>query len=42
LLPRLIDTCHMSVSEFRGWVSGTAELITPRRSYAQFATECDD
>jgi peptidoglycan/xylan/chitin deacetylase (PgdA/CDA1 family) len=35
LLPRLIDTWHTSASEFRGWVSGTAELITPRRSYAQ-------
>lgn len=36
LLPRLIDTFHTSASEFRGWVSGTAELITPRRSYGQF------
>jgi peptidoglycan/xylan/chitin deacetylase (PgdA/CDA1 family) len=33
LLPRFIDTFHTSASEFRGWVSGTAELITPRRSY---------
>jgi peptidoglycan/xylan/chitin deacetylase (PgdA/CDA1 family) len=38
LLPRFIDTFHTSASEFRGWVSGTAELITPRRSYGQGAT----
>jgi peptidoglycan/xylan/chitin deacetylase (PgdA/CDA1 family) len=35
LLPRFIDTYNTSASEFRGWVSGTAELITPRRSHAR-------
>jgi peptidoglycan/xylan/chitin deacetylase (PgdA/CDA1 family) len=34
MLPRLIDTCTTSASEFQGWLSGAAWLITPRRSYA--------
>ena len=42
LLPRLIDTCRTNASEFRGWVSGTAEFITPRKSYARYATPEED
>jgi peptidoglycan/xylan/chitin deacetylase (PgdA/CDA1 family) len=34
MLPRLIDTCATSASEFQGWLSGAAWLITPKRSYA--------
>ena len=34
MLPRLIDTCTTSASEFQGWLSGAAWLITPKRSYA--------
>ncbi len=34
MLPRLIDTCSTSASEFQGWLSGAAWLITPKRSYA--------
>jgi peptidoglycan/xylan/chitin deacetylase (PgdA/CDA1 family) len=34
-LPRVIDTCTTSASEFEGWLSGAAWLITPRRSYAR-------
>ena len=33
-LPRFVDTFHTSASEFRAWVSGAAEFITPRRSWA--------
>ena len=28
-LPRVIDTCTTSASEFEGWLSGAAWLITP-------------
>lgn len=42
LLPRFIDTCRTNANEFRGWVSGTAEFITPRRSYAQYAAVEED
>jgi peptidoglycan/xylan/chitin deacetylase (PgdA/CDA1 family) len=34
MLPRLVDTCVTSASEFQGWLSGAAWLITPKRSYA--------
>ena len=34
MLPRLVDTCGTTASEFQGWLSGAAWLITPKRSYA--------
>jgi peptidoglycan/xylan/chitin deacetylase (PgdA/CDA1 family) len=42
LLPRFIDTCRTNASEFRAWVSGTAEFITPHRSYSQYAALEED
>ena len=34
ILPRVIDTCATTASEFEGWLSGATWLVTPRRSYA--------
>ena len=34
MLPRLVDTSGTTASEFQGWLSGAAWLITPKRSYA--------
>ena len=34
MLPRLVDTTGTTSSEFQGWLSGAAWLITPKRSYA--------
>ncbi|MBA3884840.1 MAG: polysaccharide deacetylase family protein [Acidobacteria bacterium] len=34
LLPRLVDTSTTAAHEFEGWLSGTARLVTPTRSYA--------
>ena len=33
-LPRVVDTCTTTTSEFQGWLSGATWLITPKRSYA--------